>query len=137
MPDLHCPRCQQTLEARAMDEVDSHFTTHSCPACGGSWFAAGDLRHIEDVVVPRLLEIRHLPPEEEQLKVLRCPACSAETGAKVTLSKIRHYRDRHVTIDVCPRCHGTWLDAGELEAIQQEGLFTFLVNTVRWLARVV
>lgn len=37
-----------------------------------------------------------------------CPWCHAEM----------HTRDRHgVEIDLCPNCHGIWLDRGELEQI--------------------
>jgi ribosomal protein L37AE/L43A len=39
---------------------------------------------------------------------LKCPRCD---GAL-------HVRDvEHVKIDICDTCHGTWLDAGELEMV--------------------
>lgn len=39
---------------------------------------------------------------------MKCPKCGADLVEKSL---------GHVKIDVCPDCHGTWLDAGELELV--------------------
>ena len=74
------------------------------------------------------VEVRHIPGRKQQLVSLNCPGCSVE------MEKKRNTRDPKVVVDACPECKGTWLDGGELEAIQREGLFTCLVNTIRFLA---
>ena len=39
---------------------------------------------------------------------LTCPRCGGSLGEREVA---------HVKIDVCDKCHGTWLDAGELEMV--------------------
>jgi hypothetical protein len=39
---------------------------------------------------------------------LECPRCHAELDERVY---------HNVRLDVCPKCHGLWLDAGELEMV--------------------
>ncbi|MFN2165633.1 MAG: zf-TFIIB domain-containing protein, partial [Anaerolineae bacterium] len=63
------------------------------------------------------------------IEPIHCPACPG----KVPMVKSHSRRDHKVIIDACPECHGVWLDSGELEAIQQEGLFVALKNFFRWL----
>ncbi|MCB1032663.1 MAG: zf-TFIIB domain-containing protein [Acidobacteria bacterium] len=125
-----CPRCQGPLVPFEVEEVGARFTALRCEACGGTFFQAGDLERIDDIIEPHLLEIRHIPSPAEQRRPLLCPVCP---GAP-QMEKVEHRRDAKVVMDVCPSCHGTWLDRGELEAIHREGLLTFLVNTVRWMA---
>ncbi len=38
-----------------------------------------------------------------------CPKCD---------SMLKETKHGHIMIDVCPSCHGVWLDAGELELIE-------------------
>ena len=42
---------------------------------------------------------------------LTCPRCSATLALRVW---------RGVTLDACPKCHGLWLDAGELAMLAHE-----------------
>ena len=60
--------------------------------------------------------------QEERMKPIRCPKCSAE------LSEII-YREQRV--DRCEACGGVWLDAGELEALaMKEGGFLWGLRKV-------
>ena len=47
----------------------------------------------------------------EEVATMNCPRCDGKLHEKT-------YED--VTIDQCDRCHGVWLDAGELERIVGE-----------------
>jgi uncharacterized protein len=40
----------------------------------------------------------------------KCPKCGGD---------LREQEFKHVRVDICPDCHGMWLDAGELEMITQ------------------
>jgi formate dehydrogenase maturation protein FdhE len=40
----------------------------------------------------------------------KCPKCGAD---------LKEQEFKHVKVDICPECHGMWLDAGELEMITQ------------------
>ena len=55
------------------------------------------------------MERRQRESEREQC-YMRCPKC----GARLDEQDVQH-----VKVDVCPQCHGTWLDAGELELLRQ------------------
>lgn len=59
--------------------------------------------------------------EEEKTRLrdlhhLHCPKCG---------TKLQEAAMQGVTVDICPACHGIWLDAGELEKLTTEskGLF--------------
>jgi len=41
-------------------------------------------------------------------KGLQCPRCDGVLAVRDV---------EHVKIDICAKCHGTWLDAGELEMV--------------------
>ncbi|HEX8069506.1 MAG TPA: zf-TFIIB domain-containing protein [Pyrinomonadaceae bacterium] len=51
----------------------------------------------------------------------KCPRCG------VALTEVEH---AGVKIDRCPKCHGVWLDAGELEQLTKraEGWFKWLTG---------
>lgn len=81
------------------------------------YFAKQEIQRRLKVQAERAFQIA----EEEkkrlrELHYLRCPKC----GAKLEEAVIQE-----VTVDLCPACHGIFLDAGELEKItaMPKGLF--------------
>lgn len=125
---VRCPRCAATLSGREYSEPQAEFTVYACGNCGGQLLSDAQLRSVEETVLPKLLELRHLPSPSEQQASISCPACPG--GAR--MEKFRHHRDAQVVLDRCPQCRSIWLDAGELEAIQEESLPVFFANTVRY-----
>lgn len=125
-----CPRCDALLDAEPIREAGERFDAYRCGGCSGRFFETGDLARIDDIHAPTLVEIRRLPSAAAQQEPLRCPACAD----RPVMTKAEHQRDRNVIVDICPACQGTWLDKGELSAIQTESLVTFVAGTVRWLA---
>lgn len=148
---MRCPRCALLLQASPIPEDGVQVASLRCPGCAGRWFTPAALAQLTETVEVRLWEVRHLPDAATQRAPLSCPACGAPAGIRPEassaptprpavlqaplLQKVEAARDRHVVMDVCPRCEGIWLDAGELEAIREEGLATALWHTVRWLGR--
>lgn len=53
----------------------------------------------------------HLAVENAQSSGLSCPKCDGE---------LLEADYQHIKIDVCNKCHGVWLDAGELAQIVQK-----------------
>ncbi|MFT6321427.1 MAG: Zn-finger nucleic acid-binding protein [Granulosicoccus sp.] len=49
------------------------------------------------------------------------------------MKKAEHPRDKNVIIDYCEHCEGTWLDGGELEAIQKESWPIAIYNLLKKL----
>jgi Zn-finger nucleic acid-binding protein len=92
-----------------------------CTLCGGTWCDGGEFeailesreRKFSDKEIKSAKYVDKIQVVElERRKILACVVCKAglvkkdlKTGSKIT-------------IDVCPRGHGTWLDYGELERIQ-------------------
>jgi len=113
------------------DEQLSDIEALKCPACSGHWLEEADLKRIEQVVEVTWWEFRHLPPKKVQVEPLDCPRCSPPRR----LAKVQSKRDRKVIMDVCGECKGVWLDGGELEAIEEKGLFSALLDAVRFMTK--
>ncbi len=41
---------------------------------------------------------------------MKCPNCGAD---------LKQSEFHHVTVDVCPECHGRWFNAGELQMLDE------------------
>lgn len=100
-----CPRCQAPLELLEEDGI----VVTACPAHHGLFVARGALHALEHESVAT---VRKLDEEAEapaiSLEVLGCPRCGEPMAAHVLPAA-------GVVVDEC-KAHGTWFDAGELEA---------------------
>jgi uncharacterized protein len=124
---MNCPRCDKEMTPVQPEGVEAQ----QCPQCEGHWLEGEDLRRLESTVNVRFLEWRKLPTEEVQTREVACPRCRPSGAMK----KVRSERDRHVLLDVCERCHGVWLDGGELRAIQEMGFVTALADVFRFVTK--
>lgn len=124
---MNCPRCDKVLAPVHPEGTEAQ----QCPQCEGHWLEGADLRQLESTVNVSLFEWRKLPSEALQTRELACPRCKPRGAMK----KVRSERDRHVLLDVCERCHGVWLDGGELRAIQEMGFVAALTDAVRFITR--
>ena len=97
-----CPKCDVGLfivHFKAM-EVDY------CERCRGVWLDAGELEQLAGSPFPNFQrQTGSVPSGTKHL----CPRCD------VALEEIRA-RDR-LTLDRCPRGHGLWFDADELQQL--------------------
>ncbi|MCP4500001.1 MAG: zf-TFIIB domain-containing protein [Deltaproteobacteria bacterium] len=73
-------------------------------------------------------DFRAIPSKRTQMAPLSCPSCNNDDP----MLKIVSDRDENVTLDVCPSCRGTWVDKGELQAMQTETLFGFFKIIRGW-----
>jgi Zn-finger nucleic acid-binding protein len=124
---MNCPRCDKVMAPVHPEGIEAQH----CPQCEGHWLEGEDLRRLESTVTVRLLEWRKLPADEVQTREVTCPRCKP----RQTMKKVRSERDRHVLLDVCERCHGVWLDGGELRAIQEMGFVTALADVFRFVTK--
>jgi Zn-finger nucleic acid-binding protein len=113
------------------DQQRSEIEALKCPQCTGHWLDEDDLKRLEQVVEVKWWEFRHLPPKKVQVQPLDCPFCRPA----FRLAKVQSTRDRKVIMDVCSQCHGVWLDGGELEAIEQKGVFSALLDAVKFITK--
>jgi Zn-finger nucleic acid-binding protein len=100
-----CPKCQQNLKRKYVSEMN--LTVDYCPRCKGIWFDGGELNHA-------------MPEADRQLPIPRnavrlqapCPVCGRPLYTFP-------YPGTRVVIEMCRRCRGLWLDAGEFAALRQ------------------
>jgi hypothetical protein len=67
-------------------------------------------RDAELIRTTREIQIHHREETERAKHIGKCPRCGHD------LTKVKLH---HVEVDICPKGHGTWLDAGELERIMK------------------
>ena len=108
-----CPVCSQPMRERQVygTEVDG------CQRCGGLWFDHLELTKLAKTdlgVLGRLdAEFRRVEPGSTgPISSRRCPACAVSLEPR----ELRHAPG--ITVDVCPRCFGIWVDDTELTSIQ-------------------
>lgn len=108
---LPCVACSSAL--RACRAAGGGLTIDFCPSCEGFWFDGAELESL--VKAPDLIDTFPLPPRGERpLPVfpdrergcVRCPE-----------QPLKQTQLQDVLVDHCPRCRGSWLDAGELERL--------------------
>jgi Zn-finger nucleic acid-binding protein len=114
-----------------MEDAGVQTQAHLCPDCQGTYFSSNRLDVLQDVVKVDLFPKADIPTRDVQLQPITCPVC----GGQNTMEKVPSPRNKDVLMDVCRRCGGTWLDHGELDAIQREGFMKFLVNMLDWFRR--
>lgn len=102
-------------------------TLDACASCGGVWLDHGELERVENAarsrgdgsraeatagLLRRAYERPRSPSELERAE-LRCPRCGEE------LFEREWGFSTLVRVDVCIGCRGTWLEAGELDALEE------------------
>jgi len=122
---MKCPRCQNTLIPGRLAEHSILENVMVCEACKGTFLGPDTLKGVEMQQHSTIFEFRHIPGPADQQKPLTCPSC------EVTMQKVTSDRDAKVIMDLCPKCQHTWLDAGEIEAMQTESLLSNLVSLFR------
>ena len=110
-----CPACKSGLTRYRVYGIE----IEACSGCRGVWLDKGELRMLKDRVQKGTWrDLRWMDDELEAMDSAhafpsdrRCPAC--EDNKLVTLS----FGGSKVLMDCCRSCGGTWLDAGEFQAI--------------------
>ncbi len=106
MSSTICPKCRGRLEQViwAGIEVDR------CLSCKGIWFDSLEAEQLKDIQGSESLDIgdQEIGSQLDQLRDdIRCPRCQAKMTRIVDI-------DQHcIWYEICPKCQGVWLDAGE------------------------
>ena len=105
---LQCPRCWVMLNKEEVELFGPNVIIDVCPKCQGIWF---DINELEKVLGTQKLDsLLTKRTGTESKSKLKCPRCGA-------MMDLEYAED--VEIDVCPDCHGAWLDYGELERLKE------------------
>ena len=110
---LDCPRCEQV----ALEEIDvGEIVVDRCPRCAGIWF---DNAEISAIIGRQFQTTRFesiVPPSAAGDHDMSCPRCEDVPLRKFTCESpdgepgCQVYR--------CVSCIGSWLDRGELRAME-------------------
>lgn len=108
---MECPKCGGQLKAVEFRDVE----VDRCVVCSGIWFDFAEVEDLRDMVSSELVDTGSLSVGEEMDKITRikCPVCSR---------KMIHLTDpeqHHLTYEVCPKCYGTYFDAGEFTDLKE------------------
>jgi Zn-finger nucleic acid-binding protein len=122
---MNCPRCQKSLVPGRISEHSILEKVQVCETCKGTFIGPEALHGIEIQQQAAIFEFRRIPGAAEQQKPLTCPACA------ITMEKVTSERDAKVIMDYCPKCQHTWLDGGEIKALQTDSLLASLVSLFR------
>ncbi len=116
---MKCPRDETELRSR---KYEADIDVDACPSCGGIWLDKDELEVIQESKehdytaelgrMPELGIQAYALARQKLQQTISCPNCAAE------MEGCEYARCSQVMIDVCPKCHGIWLDKGELEALE-------------------
>ncbi len=116
---MDCPIDAVTLVHR---RLEADVNVASCPVCSGVWLDVEELEalrrahaHDRASAVPDSVAAAYAMAAQEQAPPGPCPFCEQP------MERREYGYFSQVIIDACPRGHGVWLDAGELESL--EGFF--------------
>jgi Zn-finger nucleic acid-binding protein len=112
--NLTCVKCTSVLDKSRVGDVEVDL----CPSCGGLWLDHGEIERLGRGQKPDMDRLRAAlvgasKPEPASAEVASCPACPGSL-TEVVLGPVR--------VDYCVKCHGVFLDKGELdEAVRAVG----------------
>ena len=110
---MTCPRCGGRTRKRRIKSVQ----VDRCPACGGTWFAAGKLQLLKNreragdycwIDIDLWRDRRQFRAGRQQRLV-----CPRDGRPMITV----RYGTSRVRVDICSACRGIWLDRAEYDKI--------------------
>ena len=110
--NICCVKCNSILDKATFQGLEVDL----CPKCGGLWLDRGEITRTAKLPPTELSRLRGLltgaggPPPVPTENKAPCPACPG-TLSEVVLGTVH--------VDYCGKCHGLFLDRGELEAAVQ------------------
>ena len=106
--NIVCVKCTSVLDKSTIADVEVDL----CPKCGGLWLDKGEISKLAAMADPELGDLRTAlvgksgpPPIPSETKQ-HCPACPGSLK-EVVLGPVH--------VDYCGKCHGIFLDRGELD----------------------
>jgi Zn-finger nucleic acid-binding protein len=116
---MQCPKDHTELQST---RYEKNINVDKCETCGGIWLNREKLEKIQETRGRDYKKELAQPPdlgyesfqlaEQQTQPPLVCPNCNVE------MERREYARVSQILIDVCPKCHGIWLDKTELEALE-------------------
>ena len=112
---MDCPICTAALRRIRYEGVE----INTCDGCGGEFVGPDQIAHIVNIRETRFTSEnsapapRFGPPEPRDERTLSCPKCFNN------MAPANYAADTGIFVDRCGACGGLWLEASELERIQE------------------
>jgi Zn-finger nucleic acid-binding protein len=109
--NLTCVKCTSVLDKARVGDVEVDL----CPSCGGLWLDHGEIERLGRGKPDEMDRLRQAlsgstKPDPASETQSSCPACPGQLKEVVV---------GPVHVDYCPKCHGVFLDKGELDEAAQ------------------
>ncbi len=105
--NLTCVKCTSVLDKARVGDVEVDL----CPSCGGLWLDHGEIERLGRGQTAEMDKLRSAlkgaeKPDPASETITSCPACPGALN-EVVLGPVH--------VDYCTKCHGVFLDKGELD----------------------
>lgn len=105
--NLTCVKCTSVLDKARVGDVEVDL----CPSCGGLWLDHGEIERLGRGKTEELTKLRTAlagssAPDPASETTTTCPACPGSLN-EVVLGPVH--------VEYCGKCHGIFLDKGELD----------------------
>ncbi len=125
---MDCPKCIGKLQKKevamyatsSIEElrgaaISQSLEVDQCFVCGGVWFDRGELDKYttEKTTIIDAPSVGKDLDEKFDKKEGKCPKCS------VMMKKTPYEKEPSITIDVCEKCGGIWLDSTEIDRVER------------------
>lgn len=109
---MRCPRDQTGLISFISSKPHTH--AYTCPSCSGIWLPSETVRRLfaghrsaetrfGDLIASRFAQVAS--PDRHCVTCKKTRLCVCKIG--------------EIEVDFCPKCHGVWLDEGELQRLKR------------------
>jgi len=105
---IKCPKCANSLEPTNLESIP----VDQCPSCRGIWF---DEKELQSVLTKSHDFGRKLGREQPNPRLNQKPGRCPRDQSRML--RAFSSTDERVVLDMCPDCHGLWLDGGELHRL--------------------
>ena len=112
---MQCLHCGTEMTTNQVITQNSTITYNICDKCGSLWLDAGMLDKMAFQVQGSIEYCEGEGKDEPESQPKKCPRCDDST-----LSKVKFLESDDIHLHYCRNCGGFWLDAGELDRIDQD-----------------
>ena len=117
---MDCPKCKGSLEPQNLESV----IAHRCTDCAGLWFNADDLETLQNIWMSEAILDTGDPRIGHKLNKVTTGQCPFGHGL---MDHVQDEDQIHIGYEICPVCHGVFLDAGEFTDLKH----TTPLDTIR------
>ena len=121
-----CPKCKSGFETVTYENIK----VDRCTTCKGIWFDILEQEDLKKIEGSETIDIgeEYIGEKYNQLRKINCPSCNVKMLAMIDKDQF------HIQYESCPRCFGTFFDAGEFKDYKESTIverFTQMVDTLR------